>query len=105
MATRRRSVVWAESARRGLDDAGGPYRDGSAAFLARAAEICSAAGALLVLAAGRRRITASVAGGLLCAGSLFTRFSVFRAGFESAADPSATIRPQRTRMGSSERSS
>jgi len=28
---------------------------------------------------------------------MLTRFSVFRAGFESAADPAATIGPQRRR--------
>jgi hypothetical protein len=65
--------------------------------MAKAAEACTAAGALLVLAAGRRRPGAVAAGALLCAGSILTRFSVFRAGFESAADPAATIGPQRLR--------
>ena len=81
-----------------LGDVAGPYRDGQAGRLAHAAEACSAAGALLVLAAGRRRAVAVVAGSLLCAGSLLTRFSVFRAGFESAADPVATLGPQRRRL-------
>jgi hypothetical protein len=46
---------------------------------------------------GRRRPGAVAAGVLLAAGSLLTRFAVFRAGFESAADPVATIEPQRSR--------
>jgi hypothetical protein len=82
-----------------LDEAvAGPYMHGRAGRLAKAAEACTATGAVLAVAAGRRRPAAVVAGALLCAGSLFTRFSVFRAGFESAADPAATIDPQRRRM-------
>jgi hypothetical protein len=75
----------------------GPYEHGRAGQMAKAAEAFTAAGALLVLAAGRRRPAAVAAGALLCAGSILTRFSVFRAGFESAADPAATIGPQRLR--------
>jgi uncharacterized metal-binding protein len=77
----------------------GPYEHGRAGRLARAAEACTAVGALAALAAGRRRGVAVEAGALLAAGSLLTRFSVFRAGFESAADPVATIGPQRERAG------
>jgi hypothetical protein len=82
-----------------LGEVAGPYERGRAGGLARAAEACSAAGAVLVVAAGRRRAAAAVAGALLCAGSVLTRFSVFRAGFESAGDPAATIDPQRRRAG------
>jgi hypothetical protein len=77
----------------------GPYEHGRAGRLARAAEACTAAGALAALAARRRRAVAIGAGALLAAGSLLTRFSVFRAGFESAADPAATIGPQQERAG------
>jgi hypothetical protein len=76
---------------------GGPYEDGRAGRLAKAAGACTAAGAAVALAAGRRRPAAVAAGALLCAGSVLTRFSVFRAGFESAADPAATVGPQRRR--------
>ena len=75
----------------------GPYEHGRAGRLARAAEACTVAGALAALAAGRRRDVAIGAGVLLVSGSVLTRFSVFRAGFESAADPAATIDPQRER--------
>ena len=76
---------------------GGPYATGRAGGLARAAEACTVAGAALTLVARRRRGAAVGAGGLLAAGSVLTRFSVFRAGFESADDPGATIGPQRLR--------
>ncbi len=88
-----------------LGEVGGPYRDGRAGRLARAAEVCTGAGAALAVLGGRRRRSAAVAAGaLLCAGSLCTRFSVFRAGFESAADPAATVGPQRRRADASVRS-
>jgi hypothetical protein len=79
-----------------LGEVAGPYRDGRAGRLAKAAEVCSVSGGLLAAVAGRRRPTAIAAGALLCTGSLLTRFSVVRAGFESAADPAAT-QPQRLR--------
>ena len=85
------------SMERRLGDLAGPYREGRAGRLARAAEACSVSGALLTATAGRRRAAAAAAGALLCAGSHLTRFSVFRAGFESAADPAATVGPQRRR--------
>jgi hypothetical protein len=80
-----------------LCEVAGPYRDGRAGRLARAAEACSLTGAVLATMARRRRPAAVAAGALLCAGSLLTRFSVVRAGFESAADPAATVGPQRRR--------
>ncbi|MDQ6727149.1 MAG: polysulfide reductase NrfD [Actinomycetota bacterium] len=84
---------------RALGDAAGPYRDGGAGRLKRAAEACTAAGGILALAGARhRRSVAVAAGALLATGSVLTRFSVYRAGFESAEDPSATIGPQRRRV-------
>ena len=80
---------------RRLGEVAGPYRDGRAGRLSKAAEACTGTGAVLALAGGRRRPTAIAAGVLLCAGSILTRFSVVRAGFESAADPAATVGPQR----------
>ena len=81
-----------------LGDAATPYKQGTAGRLAKAAEACTVAGALVALARGRRRVPAVVAGALLAGGSVLTRLSVFRAGFESAADPEATIGPQRRRI-------
>jgi len=85
---------------RRLGPVAGPYTDGRAGRLARAAEACTLSGAALAALAGRRRPAAVAAGALLCAGSVLTRFSVVRAGFESAGDPQATVGPQRSGRGS-----
>ena len=82
-----------------LGPAGEPYRGGQAGRLARAARAATAGGALLTLA-GRRRAAALPAAALLATGSLLTRMAVFKAGVESAADPAATIAPQRQRARS-----
>jgi len=82
-----------------LGPAGEPYRSGQAGRLARAAKAATGAGAVLALAGGRRRRSwATVAGAFLAGGSLLTRLAVFTAGFESAADPAATVAPQRARV-------
>jgi hypothetical protein len=66
--------------------------------LALGAKALTAAGAALMAARGARgRRPAAAAGGLLLAGSLLERWSVFRAGFASAADPRYTMGPQRER--------
>ena len=90
----------AMKSRLGKAGAARPYEDGRAGRLAKAAEACTAAGAVAVVAAGRRRGGAMLAGALLAGGSILTRLAVFRAGFESAADPEATIGPQRHRLSS-----
>jgi hypothetical protein len=93
------------SMEKALGDAGKPYKDGAAGRLAKAAEACTTSGAVLaVVGARRRRSMAVAAGALLATGSLLTRFAVYRAGFESAADPSATIGPQRQRVDAEGRS-
>ena len=84
------------------------YEKGTAGRFGKAARACTLGGAL-ALAAGepalplplskRRRSTLSVAGGaLLLAGSVCKRWSVFKAGFQSAEDPSQAIRTQRRRI-------
>jgi Polysulphide reductase, NrfD len=81
-----------------------PYRSGAAGSYARAARVLTAAGALLLGArGGRARGPACAGAGLLLAGAVCERFSVFRAGFQSAADPAQTVGPQRerTRQGPS----
>jgi hypothetical protein len=51
-----------------------------------------------VAVAGGRSRAAAVAGGLLLnCGALLTRWSVYKAGFQSARDPRHTIAPQRER--------
>jgi hypothetical protein len=76
-----------------------PYSTGAAGKLKRAAEALTLAGAAVVAGPGRRTRAAAVAGGaLMLAGAACERWSVFRAGFQSAADPKYTVEPQRRRI-------
>jgi hypothetical protein len=74
---------------------GEPYATGAAGKLKRAAMGLSVTGAGLIAALGRRRPGAIAGGALLLGGALCERWSVFRAGFQSAADPKYTVGPQR----------
>jgi hypothetical protein len=71
-----------------------PYHAGAAGRLGQLAKLAAAAGALT--AARRPR----VGGALITAGAILTRWSIFRAGFQSAADPRSTVEPQRRRRDS-----
>ncbi len=75
-----------------------PFHLGRPGTLLRAARACTAAGAAVTVVAGRKRPGAVLAGALLAAGSLLTRFGVFEAGMASAKDPKYTVVPQRERM-------
>jgi hypothetical protein len=59
-----------------------------------------AVGGLTLGAFGRRRGAAVAGGAVLMAGAACKRWAVFRAGFQSAADPRYTVAPQRERVGS-----
>jgi hypothetical protein len=75
-----------------------PYRRGGAGHLARLAKALMASGGLLLASpAGRHRRGSLAGAGVLAAGALAARWSVFRAGFQSAADPRYTVGPQRRR--------
>ncbi len=75
------------------------YRQGEAKRYGRIAKAATAAGAALLAVGGRRsRAAAVTGGGLILAGELALRFSVFRAGFQSARDPRYTVEPQRARL-------
>ena len=74
-----------------------PYEQGTAGRYMKAGKVL---GALGVVGAnlGRRSRAARVASGVsLLAGSLCTRYGVFHAGTQSAADPRYTVVPQRER--------
>jgi formate-dependent nitrite reductase membrane component NrfD len=74
------------------------YRQEAAGKLARASKLLSAAGAAVLATGGRRSRGAAVTGSaLVLAGELALRWSVFRAGFQSARDPRYTIIPQKER--------
>jgi hypothetical protein len=70
----------------------------------RAAQAGLIAGTALMASRGRTsRAAAAVAGGLMLAGALATRWSIFKAGFASAADPKYVIGPQRAGISAGDR--
>jgi len=78
---------------------GRPYREGAAGRLATAAKALVSAGALTVALGGARsRNAARAGGGLVLAGAMCERWSVFQAGLQSARDPASVVTPQRERM-------
>ena len=88
--------------RRRLGELASVYEEGEAGRYGKASRVLSIAGAAL-LGAGRpsaapRRDLAAVGGALLLAGSICKRWSVFKAGFQSAEDPLQTVRPQRRQI-------
>jgi formate-dependent nitrite reductase membrane component NrfD len=93
------TIAVSAAMRRRLGFVGEVYDQGDAGRYGRIARACSGAGAALLLVGGRRSRTAAVAGSaLVLAGGLALRWSVFRAGFQSARDPRYTILPQRERL-------
>ena len=94
-------TVSARVMERRLGELGEPYRQGPARAFARAAGAFTASGGLLIAARSRTDRVAALAGGaLLLAGALCQRWSVYRAGLASAADPKYTV----GRSGSAPRS-
>jgi len=82
---------------------GEPYDQGEAGRFSRLAKGLALAGSALVAVSGKRRRSTAVAGSaLVLAGEICLRWSVFKAGFQSAADPKYTVRPQRERVASGE---
>jgi formate-dependent nitrite reductase membrane component NrfD len=106
-APARRSVVAGVVAELGLMHAmekklgfvGEVYKQGEAGRYGRISKGLTAAGAALVAWRGRRSRAAAAAGGaLVLAGELALRWSVFKAGFQSARDPKYTVLPQKERL-------
>jgi hypothetical protein len=83
---------------RRLGPLGEPYHEGAAGHAARAAKALTAAGGLVMAWRGRQRAGAAAGATLMLAGALATRWSVYKAGFQSAADPKYVVEPQRARM-------
>jgi formate-dependent nitrite reductase membrane component NrfD len=103
----RRAAVAAVAAELGLMElmtrrlglVGEVYHRGEAGRYARISKACAAAGAALLAARGKRSRAAAVTGGaLVLAGEIALRWSVFRAGFQSARDPRYTVVPQKRRL-------
>jgi formate-dependent nitrite reductase membrane component NrfD len=87
-----------ETMKRRLGFVGEVYDQGEAAKYGRISKVCTAAGAALLARPAKRSKIASIGGGaLMLAGGLALRWSVFRAGIQSARDPRYTVIPQRER--------
>lgn len=87
-----------------LGEHGEPYKHGAPALWANVSRACILSGAVLLRRrGGRSRAAAVAAGALLSAGALATRWSVFRAGFDSAGDPKYVVGPQRRAIARGER--
>ncbi len=90
-------LVALQAMERSLGDIGEPLTSGPAGKLGKLAKGLTLGGAVAI-GAGRSR-AAAVAGGLaVAAGALAERWAVFRAGFQSAADPKYVVGPQRERI-------
>jgi polysulfide reductase-like protein len=77
---------------------GEPYSKGDAGKFKKLAVGSTLGGAALLAGPGRRsRLAAAAGGALVLAGEVALRFSVFKAGLQSARDPKYTIEPQRAR--------
>jgi Polysulphide reductase, NrfD len=80
-----------------LGELGEPFKQGAASKFGHLARASILAGATLLGTRGRKSHGAAIAAGaLLSAGALSARWSVFKAGFQSAADPKYVVGPQRT---------
>lgn len=82
---------------RRLGFVGEVYKKGQAGRLNKVAKACTAAGAGLLASGRRSRARAVTGSALLLTGELALRWSVFRAGFQSARDPRYTVIPQKQR--------
>jgi formate-dependent nitrite reductase membrane component NrfD len=82
-----------------LGKIGEVYRQDAAGKFSWAAKGLAFAGTALLARRGRKSRTAAVMGGaLVCAGELCLRWAVYKAGFQSARDPSYVVEPQRRRV-------
>ena len=87
-----------EAMKRSLGFVGEVYGKEEAGRFGRISKACTVAGAGLLAWKGKQSRAATVAGSaLVLAGELALRWSVFKAGFQSARDPRYTVIPQRER--------
>jgi formate-dependent nitrite reductase membrane component NrfD len=83
---------------RRLGEVGEVYKHEAAGSFGKAAKLLTAAGATVLARRGRESRGAQVVGGaLVCAGGMCLRWSVVKAGSQSARDPKYTVKPQRER--------
>ena len=92
-------VLTVQAMERRLGELAEPYHAEAAGTFAQTARALTVGGALLIGGAAARSRAAAITGGaLVMAGALCERWSVFKAGFQSARDPRYTIGPQRARI-------
>jgi hypothetical protein len=91
-------LVAAQALERGLGEVGEVFHREPTRRLKRATLAATATGATLLAVSGRRRLPQVAGALLLMAGAATERFTIFRAGVESAVDPVATVAPQRRRI-------
>jgi len=88
-----------ETMERRLGPLGEPYREGDAGRFGKAAKALIGAGAVGLGTLGRKsRAVAAGSAVAVLAGAALERWSVFRAGFQSAEDPKYVVGPQRERV-------
>jgi hypothetical protein len=93
-----------EISERRLGEIAEPYHQGASGRFSSLAKGLALAGLGLLGFAGRRNRGAALAGAAaLLAGSACERWSVYKAGFQSAADPKYTVGPQRERLATTSR--
>jgi hypothetical protein len=93
-----------EAMRRQLGEHGEPYKRGTPSKLRLLSGAAVGTGAALLARYGAgSRAAAVAAGSLLAAGAACARWTVFTAGFESAADPRYVVGPQRQMVERGER--
>jgi hypothetical protein len=73
-----------------------PYKQGMPSKLSHLTQALLVGGAALLVRRGSEsRASAATAGAMMCAGAVAARWTVFKAGFASAADPKYVVGPQR----------
>jgi hypothetical protein len=82
---------------RRLGDLGEPYHQGAAGRFASAGKALTLAGGVAMAVRGRSRAGTAAGAALMLAGAMATRWSVYKAGFQGAADPKYVVEPQRAR--------
>jgi hypothetical protein len=92
-------AVTNETMRRRLGFHGEVYEEGETHLYDNISRACVTAGAGLIAARAKESRPAAIAGGVLvAAGALAARWSVYKAGFRSAAEPKYVVKPQRERI-------
>jgi hypothetical protein len=87
-----------------LGEHGEPYKRGTPSKLSHLSQALILGGAgTLVRGGARSRAAAAAGGALLCAGALAARWTIFKAGFQSASDPKYVVGPQRAMIDRGER--